>query len=112
MGNTVFGVKWRDWKLLFKEQDSPFSEVREYTSPRVYNLLNDPREGDNVLFPNTGSESGVASPGEACGVAAGESAGPDRAARSLPAAQVTAGLGIVGIGRNNECPLWVKSEPR
>ena len=53
MGNTVVGVKWRDWKLLFKEQDSPFSEVRVYTSPRVYNLLNDPREGDNVLFPNT-----------------------------------------------------------
>ncbi len=53
MGNTVFGVKWRNWKLLFKEQDTPFSEVREYTSPRVYNLLNDPREGDNVLFPNT-----------------------------------------------------------
>ena len=53
MGNNVFGVKWRDWKLLFKEQDSPFSEMREYTSPRVYNLLNDPQEGDNVLFPNT-----------------------------------------------------------
>jgi uncharacterized cupin superfamily protein len=30
-----------------------FSEVREYTSPRGYNLLNDPREGQNVLFPNT-----------------------------------------------------------
>ena len=38
---------------VFKGRGLAFSEVREYTSPRVYNLLNDPREGDNVLFPNT-----------------------------------------------------------
>ena len=27
--------------------------LREYTMPRVYNLINDPHERDNVLFPNT-----------------------------------------------------------
>jgi len=53
MGNDIFGVKWRDWKLHFKEQDSVFGELRTYTMPRVYNLLSDPQERDNVIFPAT-----------------------------------------------------------
>ncbi len=53
MGNDVFGVKWRDWKLHFKEQTAWNGELREYTMPRVYNLINDPQERDNVLFPHT-----------------------------------------------------------
>jgi arylsulfatase len=53
MGNEVFGIKWRNWKMHFKEQDSAFDELRTYTLPRVYNLLTDPQERDNVLFPNT-----------------------------------------------------------
>lgn len=53
MGNTVFGVKWRNWKLHFKEQNSFADELHTYTMPRVYNLMNDPQEKDNVLFPNT-----------------------------------------------------------
>jgi arylsulfatase A-like enzyme len=53
MGNDIFGVKWRDWKVNFKELDSVFSEVRTLGVPRVYNLLSDPSERENVLFPNT-----------------------------------------------------------
>lgn len=53
MGNDIFGVKWRDWKIHFKEQDGWNGVLREYTMPRVYNLMNDPFERDNVLFPNT-----------------------------------------------------------
>jgi arylsulfatase len=53
MGNDIFGVKWRNWKVNFKELDSVFSETREYGMPRVYNLLTDPQERQNVLFPNT-----------------------------------------------------------
>jgi arylsulfatase len=53
MGNDVFGVKWRDWKLHFKEQTGWSGVLREYTMPRVYNLINDPQERDNVLFPHT-----------------------------------------------------------
>ena len=30
-----------------------FSEVKNYGMPRVYNLLTDPQERENVLFPNT-----------------------------------------------------------
>ncbi len=53
MGNDIFGVKWRDWKLHFKEQDAWNTILRTYTMPRVYNLLSDPQERDNVLFPHT-----------------------------------------------------------
>ena len=53
MGNDVFGVKWRDWKLHFKEQTGWNGVLREYTMPRLYNLMNDPQERDNVLFPHT-----------------------------------------------------------
>jgi arylsulfatase len=53
MGNDIFAVKWRNWKLHFKEQDSAFDQLRTYTIPRVYNLFTDPQERDNVLFPAT-----------------------------------------------------------
>jgi arylsulfatase len=53
MGNDVFGVKWRNWKLHFKEQNTWNTVLRTYTMPRVYNLMNDPQERDNVLFPHT-----------------------------------------------------------
>ncbi len=53
MGNDIFGVKWRDWKLHFKEQSGWNGVLREYTMPRVYNLISDPQERDNVLFPHT-----------------------------------------------------------
>ncbi|MCZ6860243.1 MAG: arylsulfatase [Alphaproteobacteria bacterium] len=53
MGNDIFGIKWRNWKLNFKEQDTIFSETRKYGLPRLYNLLVDPQERENVLFPNT-----------------------------------------------------------
>ncbi|WP_394176704.1 arylsulfatase [Thalassotalea litorea] len=53
MGNDIFGVKWRNWKVHLKEQDTWDNVLRSYTMPRVYNLLSDPYEKDNVLFPNT-----------------------------------------------------------
>jgi arylsulfatase len=53
MGNDVWGVKWRNWKINFKEQETVFSETRSYGTPRVYNLLTDPGETQNVLFPDT-----------------------------------------------------------
>ena len=47
MGNDVFGVKWRDWKIHMKEQDAWNAPLRTYTMHRVYNLMNDPQEKDN-----------------------------------------------------------------
>ena len=53
MGNDIYALKWRNWKLHFKEQDGWNGVLREYPMPRAYNLLNDPREVDNVFFPHT-----------------------------------------------------------
>jgi arylsulfatase len=53
MGNDIFGVKWRNWKLHFEEQEGWNSIKYTYTMPRVYNLHDDPQERNNVLFPHT-----------------------------------------------------------
>ncbi len=53
MGNDIFAVKWKNWKLHFKEQTAWNGKLETYTMPRVYNLYTDPQEKDNILFPNT-----------------------------------------------------------
>jgi arylsulfatase len=52
MGKEIYGVKWRNWTLHFKEQHSWHSEVRVLPMPRLYNLMTDPQERDSVLFPH------------------------------------------------------------
>ncbi|NRB72182.1 MAG: sulfatase-like hydrolase/transferase [Xanthomonadales bacterium] len=44
IGNTLFGVKWRDWKLLLKDMDESSYAVRDLAYPSVYNLIVDPKE--------------------------------------------------------------------
>lgn len=44
IGNTLFGVKWRNWKLLLREMDETTYAIREMAYPSVYNLLVDPKE--------------------------------------------------------------------
>jgi len=53
MGNEVFGVKWRNWKLHFKQLETWASPIEDYGMPKIYDLLNDPGETQDVLFPNT-----------------------------------------------------------
>ena len=53
MGKDIFGVKWKNWKLHFEEQEGWNSIKNIYTMPRVYNLYDDPQERNNVLFPHT-----------------------------------------------------------
>lgn len=53
MGNDIYGVKWRNWKLHFEEQEAWNTIKHTYTMPRVYNLYDDPQERNNVLFPHT-----------------------------------------------------------
>jgi arylsulfatase A-like enzyme len=53
MGNKVFAIKWRNWKLHFQELEAWSEATSTYEMPRVYNLLVDPGETENVLFPNT-----------------------------------------------------------
>ncbi|MFT5484538.1 MAG: arylsulfatase A-like enzyme [Halieaceae bacterium] len=44
IGNTLFGVKWQNWKLLLKEIDPKSYAIREMAYPTIYNLLVDPKE--------------------------------------------------------------------
>ena len=45
IGNEIFGLKWRNWKLLLKDmaEHSPYV-VRTLAYPSIYNLLIDPKE--------------------------------------------------------------------
>ena len=44
IGNELFGLKWRNWKLLLKEMAEDGYAVRTLAYPSVYNLLIDPKE--------------------------------------------------------------------
>ena len=50
MGNDLYGIKWRNWKLHFKELDTWAGEVKEYGVPKLYNLYSDMSERENVFF--------------------------------------------------------------
>ena len=50
IGNELFGVKWRNWKLLLKEIDRTNGyAIREMAYPSVYNLIVDPKEEEPEL---------------------------------------------------------------
>ncbi len=53
MGKEIFGVKWKNWKLHFEEQEAWNTVKNSYTMPKLYNLYDDPQERNNVLFPHT-----------------------------------------------------------
>ena len=45
VGNDLFGVKWRDWKMMMKTVSKGFGEpVSEYGTPLFFDLLIDPKE--------------------------------------------------------------------
>ena len=43
VGNRIYGVKWRDWKMMFREQTDGLAPMETFNG-RIYNLLIDPRE--------------------------------------------------------------------
>ena len=50
VGKELYGVKWRDWKMMVKEIDTIAADpVRSYGVPLFYNLLLDPKEEYPVL---------------------------------------------------------------
>ena len=50
LGNDVFGVKWRNWKMMMKELDTGFGQpTKTYSVPLFYNLHLDPREEHPML---------------------------------------------------------------
>ena len=44
IGNELFGLKWRNWKLLLKEMDEGTYAIRTLAYPSIYNLIIDPKE--------------------------------------------------------------------
>ncbi|MAZ89580.1 MAG: arylsulfatase [Cellvibrionaceae bacterium] len=52
-GTDIYGVKWRDWKMMIREiRDMSDADTR-YPVPRFYNLLKDPKEERPVrLLPD------------------------------------------------------------
>ena len=59
VGDTLAGAKWRNWKVHFVWQEYKFDPVQTLAVPRLFNLLDDPRErrdlataeGKWALFP-------------------------------------------------------------
>ena len=50
VGKELYGVKWRDWKMMVKEIDTIEADpIRSYGVPLFYNLLLDPKEEYPVL---------------------------------------------------------------
>jgi arylsulfatase len=44
IGNELFGVKWRNWKMLIKEIDEDSYAIQKMAYPSIYNLIVDPKE--------------------------------------------------------------------
>ena len=44
VGSEVFGIKWRNWKMMFQEVERGTDERRTFDFPRFFNLYSDPKE--------------------------------------------------------------------
>ena len=44
VGNDLFGIKWRNWKMMFKEVERGTDAKKTFDLPRFFNLYNDPKE--------------------------------------------------------------------
>ena len=50
IGNELFGVKWRNWKMLLKEIDEESYAIQTMAYPSIYNLIVDPKEEEPENF--------------------------------------------------------------
>lgn len=50
VGSEIFGVKWRNWKLMNKEINNGLAPTREYGVPLLYNLNLDPKEAHSTNY--------------------------------------------------------------
>ncbi|MGI9473336.1 MAG: sulfatase-like hydrolase/transferase, partial [Rubripirellula sp.] len=55
VGEDIYGVKWRNWKMMFKEVERGTDAVVEYPLPRFYNLFTDPKEEYPLLPESLGN---------------------------------------------------------
>jgi arylsulfatase A-like enzyme len=52
MGSEIYGVKWRDFKLVLVAQKYLFDSAQRLPLPRVINLITDPQEREPVSLPH------------------------------------------------------------
>ena len=62
IGNDLFAVKWRSFKIHLKTAESLWSPIQEYMFPPVYDITNDPGEQNNLMKFNLFSHSWVYGP--------------------------------------------------
>ena len=53
VGDVLHAVKWRNWKVHFVWQEYMFDPPQRLPNPRLHNLIEDPRERNNVAPMNT-----------------------------------------------------------
>lgn len=44
VGKDLFGIKWRNWKMMFSEVDRGTDAKKTFDFPRFFNLYSDPKE--------------------------------------------------------------------
>lgn len=52
MGSEMYGVKWRNFKLVFNQQRHMFDPPTKLATPRLINLTTDPHEREPVSLPH------------------------------------------------------------
>ena len=50
IGNDLFGVKWRNWKMLIKELNEESYAIKKIAYPSIYNLIVDLKEEEPETF--------------------------------------------------------------
>ena len=50
VGNDIYGVKWKNWKMTTKEVETGTSVIKEFAIPRLVNLNLDPREEHGLSY--------------------------------------------------------------
>ncbi len=50
VGNEIYGVKWRNWKMMFRELATGTAPVEQWSIPRLFNLNLDPREEHSLSY--------------------------------------------------------------
>jgi len=62
IGNDLFAVKWRSFKIHLKTAESLWDPIHEYMFPPVYDVANDPGEQNNLMKFSLFSHSWVYGP--------------------------------------------------
>jgi arylsulfatase len=44
VGSDIYGVKWRNWKMMFKEVERGTGPVEQFSAPKFFDLQVDPKE--------------------------------------------------------------------